>query len=61
MNGWVTNSPTIAKRLRAIDREYEKMKADTIGMSLAAKIETIRIAKAARRAAYDAILKEDPR
>lgn len=47
----------MAKKLRAIDRQYEKAKAaGTIGLSLAGKVETIRKAKEARRAAYDAIL-----
>jgi hypothetical protein len=58
--GWVTNDPEAARKLRAIDRDYEKVKAGTVGLSLAGKVETIRKAKAARRAAYDAILTENP-
>lgn len=57
---WVTNVPEIARKLRAIDRQYEKARANTVGLSLAGKVETIRKAKAARRAAYDAILAPGP-
>ena len=56
MNGWVTNNPEAAKRLRKIDRDYDKGIAATVGLSLAGKVETIRKLKAARQAAYAAVL-----
>ena len=39
---WLTNSPEVAKRLRAIDRQYTKARALALPLAFHAKIEALR-------------------
>ena len=60
MLDWLTNDPAVAKALRAADRTYDRAISATAHMKLADKIEAIRIARAARTAAYDAVAPATP-
>ena len=54
MTDWMTNDPTAAFKLRSADRAYDKAAEAAKALPLSAKVEALRVAKAARRSAYDA-------
>ena len=49
---WLTNSPEAAAKLNAADKAYNKARAAALHLSLGAKVEAYRKAKADRVAAY---------
>ncbi len=58
VSGWLTNDAIVARKLRTIDRRYERAKRGMIGLGVVAKAEAMRIARNRRQDAYDAITKE---
>lgn len=56
MTGWLTNNPTAARKLRAVDKKYEKARKALPPMPLAEKIEAIKRLKESRAMDYARVL-----
>jgi hypothetical protein len=55
---WVTNNPEYAKRLKAIDKEYEETKKKAQNLLLKDLIIVIKGAREKRQAQWDALAEE---
>jgi hypothetical protein len=54
--GWITNSPQAAAALKAADLAHDRAMAAAAGLLLADKIPAVAAARAARDAAYRAVV-----
>lgn len=52
---WITNIPSVAKKLRAADRAYEAARAAAINLPLAEKVHAYQMAREARALAYSKV------
>lgn len=55
---WITNSPEVAAALKYADRTFDIAMSHAVRLKLADKIVAIRVAKANRQRAYDAVRKD---